>query len=96
MEAKDEMHFIWLRDNSRVTYDRIKALLEKKREIDAGTNRDAMDLLDQQSLPGNVELMRKHGEGLRELQGKYPEDQRIGQAVSNYEVYMGELGLSGV
>lgn len=93
MKPDDQIRFIWLRDNSRTTYDRIKGLLEKKREIDAGTETDPMLIHDQSTLQPNIKRLRDNGKGLEELLNRYPDNTEVANAYANWQVYVSELGI---
>ncbi len=86
MKPDDEIAFLRARDDSRVKYRQIRNLTALKAVSDgSAVLRNPLLAADMKSLPGLIGVFQLHGQTLRRLQERYPEDERIGQAIMSWE-----------
>ncbi|HUY40149.1 MAG TPA: hypothetical protein VMV82_01075 [Candidatus Dormibacteraeota bacterium] len=85
MKPDDEIAFLRARDDSRVKYRQIKNLNALKEGLAGITPVHPILAADVKALPGIMGVFQLHGQTLRHLQERYPEEERIGQAISLWE-----------
>lgn len=85
MKPDDEIAFLRARDDSRVKYRQIKNLSALKADLPGGLPAHPVLAADVKALPGIIGLFQTHGETLRHLQERYPEEERVGQAIMLWE-----------
>ncbi len=85
MKPDDEIAFLRARDDSRVKYRQIKNLTALKEDLADVAPVHPILAADVKALPGIMGVFQLHGQTLRRLQERYPEEERIGQAISLWE-----------
>ncbi len=85
MKPDDEIAFLRARDDSRVKYRQILNLTALKAAEDGIAALNPVLAADMKSLPGLIGVFQLHGQTLRRLQERYPEDERIGKAIMLWE-----------
>ena len=85
MTPADSMRLVWIANSIPTMRARIDALLAKKAEIEEGIEHNGLVIQDQAAFPNLVAHMHRLGDGLRALQGGYPDDIEIATAMARYE-----------
>ncbi|HEY9084570.1 MAG TPA: hypothetical protein VIN40_01310 [Candidatus Tyrphobacter sp.] len=85
MKPDDEIAFLRARDDSRVEYRQIENLRALRAGLCGDQPRHPILAANVKALPGIIHLFQSHGQTLRRLQERYPEEERVGQAISLWE-----------
>jgi hypothetical protein len=85
MKPDDEIAFLRARDDSRVKYRQIKNLSALKATSSDAAPPHPLLAADMKALPGIISVFRHHGQTLRRLQERYPDEERVGQAIVLWE-----------
>jgi len=95
MKPDDEIAFLRARDDSRVKYRQILNLERLKADLGEAPPAHPILAADMKALPGIVGVFALHGRTLRRLLERYPEEERIGQAVALWEQCSRDLQSAG-
>lgn len=95
MKPDDEIAFLRARDDSRVKYRQILNLNALRAGFGDAAPPHPILAADVKALPGIVGVFALHGRTLRHLQERYPEEERIGQAVARWEECSRDLASAG-
>lgn len=95
MKPDDEIAFLRARDDSRVKYRQILNLNALRAGLGDRPPAHPVLAADVKALPGIVGVFALHGRTLRGLLERYPEEERIGQAIALWEQCSRDLQSAG-
>ena len=95
MKPDDEIAFLRARDDSRVRYRQILNLRALREGLNGAAPPHPILVADMKALPGIVGVFALHGRTLRRLLERYPEEERIGKAVTLWEECSRDLQSAG-